>query len=87
MHNVPTDFLAACAGVLAVLQGLSIFLTYLSTAAKQIESRSTWIASDGTVFEEYALPEIESSHVMLQDFEETHGEALLSLPLRIQAHG
>jgi hypothetical protein len=87
MHNLPTDFLAACVGILAVLQGLSILLTHLGTAAKQIEGRSTWVAHDGTVFEEYALTEIEGSQVMLHDFEDTLGEQLLSIPLRIQANG
>jgi hypothetical protein len=76
MHNVPIDFLVACAGTLAVLQGLSILLTNLETAAKRIEGRSTWIARDGTVFEEFEVTELESSEVMRQEFEETSHEAL-----------
>lgn len=87
MHNLPIDFLAACVGILAVLQGLSILLTNLEVAAKQIEGRSTWVAADGTVFEEYALPEIDNSSVMLHDFEGTLGEHIVSLPLRPQANG
>jgi hypothetical protein len=71
MHNMPIDFLAACVGTLAILQGLSILLTRLETASKQIEGRSTWIAHDGTVFEEFAISELESSQIMQQEFEET----------------
>lgn len=82
---MPIDLLAACVGILAVLQGLSILLTGLDTAAKQIEGRSTWIAKDGTVFEEFALSEIGSSQVMLHDFEESRGEALLAGPLNVHA--
>jgi hypothetical protein len=55
MHNMPIDFLAVSLVTLAVLQGLSILLTNLEIAAKQIEGRSTWIARDGTVFEEFAV--------------------------------
>jgi len=87
MHNVPIDFLAACAGTLAVLQGLSMLLASLEIAAKRIEGRSTWIAHDGTVFEEFAVSELESSQVMQQDFEETRGEALLATPLSLHANG
>jgi hypothetical protein len=87
MHNMPIDFIAACVGILAVLQGLSILLTNLETASKQIESRSTWIASDGTVFEEFAVTELESSQVMLHDFEESRGEALLAGPLSPHLNG
>jgi hypothetical protein len=80
---MPIDFLIACFLVLAVLQGLSILLTNLEVAAHRIEGRSTWIAKDGTVFEEFAVAEIENSQIMLQDFEESRGEALLvgHLPL------
>jgi hypothetical protein len=87
MHNMPIDFLAACVGTLAVLQALSMLLTHLETAAKKIEGRSTWIARDGTVFEEFAVSELESSQVMLHDFEETRGEALLATPLSLHANG
>jgi hypothetical protein len=76
MHNIPIDFLAACVGTLAALQGLSILLTNLETAAKRIEGRSTWTARDGTVFEEFAVTELESSQVMRHEFEETCPEAL-----------
>jgi len=76
MHNVPLDFLAACVGTLAALQGLSILLTHLETAAKRIEGRSTWIARDGTVFEEFAVTELKSSEVMRHEFEETSHEVL-----------
>ena len=87
MHNVPIDFLAACAGTLAVLQALSMLLTHLETAAKKIEGRSTWIARDGTTFEEFSVSELERSQVMLHDFEETRGEALLTTPLSLHANG
>jgi hypothetical protein len=74
---MPIDFIAASVATLIILKGLSILLTGLETAAKQIEGRSTWVASNGTVFEEFAISEIESSQVMLHDFEESRGEALL----------
>ncbi len=83
MHNMPIEILAACVGILAVLQGLSVLLTGLETAAKQIEGRSTWIAKDGTVFEEFAVAELDGSQVMLRDFEESRGEALLAGPLNL----
>jgi hypothetical protein len=35
-HNMPIDLLAAFVGVLAALQGLSMLLTNLEVAAKQI---------------------------------------------------
>jgi hypothetical protein len=75
MHNMPTDLLAATVGILAVLQGLSIFLTNLETAAKRIEGRSTWIAPDGTAFEEFAFSELKGSQIMQQEFVETRTEA------------
>jgi hypothetical protein len=78
MHNVPLDLLAAFVGTLAALQGLSMLLTNLEVAAKQIEGRSTWIAKDGTVFEEFAVEELETSQVMLHDFEESRGQAILA---------
>ena len=87
MHNVPIDFLAACAATLAILQGLSMLLANLETAAKQIEGRSTWIARDGTVFEEFAVSELESSRIMQQDFEETCSEAALAGQLSLHANG
>jgi len=87
MHNMPIDFLAACVGTLAVLQALSILLTSLETAANRIEGRSTWIAKDGTVFEEFAVSELERSQVMQQDFKEIRTEALLASSLNLRADG
>ncbi len=84
MHNMPIDLLAAFVAVLAALQGLSILLTGLDTAAKQIEGRSSWRAADGTIFEEFAVAELDHSQVMLHDFEGSRGEALLTSPLRTQ---
>jgi hypothetical protein len=78
MHNMPIDLLAAFVGILAVLQALSMLLTNLEVASKQIEGRSSWTARDGTVFEEFAVSELETSQVMLADFEESRGEALLA---------
>ena len=75
---MPIEILAACVGVYAVLQALSVLLTGLEVAAKQIEGRSTWIAKDGTVFEEFAVSEIENSQVMLRDFEVSRGEPVLA---------
>lgn len=74
------EIIAAFIGCLAAFQGLSMMLTNLDIAAKQIEGRSTWIAADGTKFEEFAVKEIEGSQIMLQDFEESRGESLLALP-------
>ena len=87
MHNMPIDFLAVSFVTLAVLQGLSIFLTNLEVAAKQIEGRSTWIARDGTVFEEFAVSELESSQVMQHEFEETRPEAPLAGHLSLHLNG
>ena len=75
---MPIEILAACVGVYAVLQALSVLLTGLEVAAKQIEGRSTWIAKDGTVFEEFAVSEIENSQVMLRDFEVSRGEPVMA---------
>jgi hypothetical protein len=86
MHNMPIDLIAACVGIFAVLQALSLLLTGLETAAKQIEGRSTWIARDGTVFEEFAVSEIYNSQVMLRDFEESRGEALLASSLNLRSN-
>jgi len=87
MHNVPIDFLAAAFIVLTVLQGLSILLTHLEIAAKRIEGRSTWIARDGTVYEEFLVSELEGSQIMQQDFEETCSEAVLPGHLTLQPNG
>ena len=87
MHNMPIDFLAVSLVTLAVLQGLSILLANLEIAAKQIEGRSTWIARDGTVFEEFAASELESSQVMQHEFEETRSEAPLAVPLSLPTNG
>jgi hypothetical protein len=81
MHNMPIDLLAAFIGIFAVLQALSMLLTNLEVAAKQIEGRSSWTARDGTVFEEFAVSELETSQVMLRDFEESRSEALLAAPV------
>jgi hypothetical protein len=81
MHTVPLDIIAACVGTLAALQGLSVLLTHLQTAAKQIEGRSTWIARDGTVFDEFAVSELESSNIMKQEFEEEISEVALAVHL------
>jgi len=87
IHNMPIDFLASSLVTLAVLQGLSILLTNLEIAAKRIEGRSTWIAHDGTVFEEFAISELESSQVMQQEFEETRSEAPLAAHLSFYPNG
>ena len=87
MHNMPIEFLIACAGILAVLQGLSIFLTGLEAASKRIEGRSTWVAKDGTVFEEFEVPELERSQIMQQDFKEVSADALLAGTLTLHANG
>ena len=87
MHNMPIDFLAVSLVTLAVLQGLSILLTNLEIAAKQIEGRSTWIARDGTVFEEFAVSELESSQVMQHEFEETRSEVPLAGHLSLPTNG
>jgi hypothetical protein len=60
--------------VLAALQGLSLFLTGLETAAKRIEGRSTWIAKDGTAFEEFAVSELKVSGIMQGEFNESGNE-------------
>jgi hypothetical protein len=87
MHNMPIDLLAAFVGIFAVMQGLSILLSGLDTAAKQIEGRSSWTAKDGTTFEEFAVPEIETSHVMLHDFEESRGSAVLAGSQNVPVNG
>ena len=84
---MPIDLLAAFVGVFAVMQALSLLLSGLDAAAKQIEGRSSWIAKDGTAFEEFAVPELDRSLVMLHDFEESRGEALLAGPLKVPANG
>ena len=87
MHNVPIDFLAASLATCAVLQGLSILLANLEKAANQIEGRSTWIARDGTAFEEFAVSELESSKIMQLEFEETCSEAPLAGHLSLPTNG
>jgi hypothetical protein len=87
MHNIPIDFIAACVGILSALQGLSILLTNLEIAAKRIEGRSTWIARDGTAFEEFAVSELENSNVMKQDFEVSRSEAYLAGVLSVHSNG
>lgn len=87
MHNLPIDFIAASLLVLAVLQGLSLFLKNLEVAARHIESHSTWTAPDGTVFEEASLQEIESSQVMLHDYEQTRAGSFGPVRLTLHANG
>ena len=77
---MPIELLAAFIGSLGALQGLSLLLTHLDIAAKRIEGRSTWVAPDGTKFEEFAFSEIEGSHIMQQDFQESRAESLLAMP-------
>jgi hypothetical protein len=84
---MPIDFLAVSLVTLAVLQGLSILLTNLEIAAKQIEGRSTWTARDGTVFEEFAVEELESSRVMQREFGETCSEAPFAGRLSLPTNG
>ena len=87
MHNIPLDFLAACVGVLAALQGLSILLSNLEIAAKRIEGRSTWISRNGTVFEEFAVSELQTSQIMKRDFAETRPEdGPLSGPIGVRSN-
>jgi hypothetical protein len=81
MHTVPLDIIAACVGTLAALQGLSLLLTHLQTAARKIEGRSTWIARDGTVFDEFEVTELESSEVMKHEFEEIRSEVAMAVHL------
>ena len=87
MHNMPTDLIAACVGILAGLQVLSIIITGLETAAKRIEGRSTWVAKDGSVFEEFEVTELERSQVMQQEFKDLRAESLLAGSLKLQANG
>ena len=71
--------------VLAALQGLSVFLTGMETAAKRIEGRSTWIAKDGTVFEEFAVKELEASRIMQGDFKESGNDLVWEGALPVSA--
>ena len=72
--------------VLAALQGLSILLTGLETAAKRIDGRSTWIAKDGTVFEEFAVKELEASRIMQGDFKESGNDLVFEGALPVSAN-
>ena len=87
MHNLPIDFIAASVLVYSALQGLTIFLNHLQSAAKAIESHATWVAPDGTVFEEVGLQEMESSQVMLHDFEQNHSGSFGPVSLNLQTNG
>ena len=87
MHNLPIDYIAAALLVLAILQGLSLFLANLQVAARQIESHATWTAPDGTTFEEVSLQEIESSQVMLHDFEQNRTGSFGPARLTLHANG
>ena len=71
MHNLPLDFIAGSLLVLVALQGLSVLLANLEIVSKQIEARSNWVAPNGTVFEEFALEQIEKSEVMQHEFEQS----------------
>jgi hypothetical protein len=86
MHNM-LESLFAIIAVLAVLQGLSVLLTHLETAAHRIEGRATWVARDGTVFEEFDVPELEGSRVMQHDFDESRSEALLARQFHVRSNG
>jgi len=72
--------------VLAALQGLSILLSGLETAAKRIDGRSTWIAKDGTVFEEFAVKELEASRIMQGDFKESGNDLVWEGALPVSAN-
>jgi hypothetical protein len=72
------EIIAAFVGVLGTLQALSMILTNMETAAKQIEGRSTWTAADGTTFEEFAVTELEGSQIMKQDFDVSRAEAIMA---------
>ena len=72
------EILAAFLGIFGALQVLSMILTNLESAAKQIEGRSTWTASDGTTFEEFAVTELENSQIMKQDFDVSRAEAIMA---------
>ena len=71
--------------VLAALQGLSILLSGLETAAKRIDGRSTWIAKYGTVFEEFAVKELEASRIMQGDFKESGNDLVWEGALPVSA--
>jgi hypothetical protein len=73
-----TDLIAAFIGVFGTLQVLSMLLSNLEIASKQIEGRSTWTAADGTTFEEFAVTELESSQIMRQDFDGSRAEAIMA---------
>jgi hypothetical protein len=78
MQNIPIDVLAAFIGVYAALQCLSMLLTSLEVAAKRIEGRSTWVAKDGTMFEEFAFSELQGSNIMKKDFEESTSDVIFA---------
>jgi hypothetical protein len=82
MHNLPIEFGAAALLVWGVLQSLSVLLTHLDTASKQIEARSNWTAPDGTLFEEVALEQFDKSGVMQHEFEQIRSDAFLPGHLR-----
>jgi hypothetical protein len=73
-----TDLIAAFVGVFAALHVLSMLLTNLQVASKQVDGRSTWTAADGTTFEEFAVTEMETSDIMKQDFEVSRTEAIMA---------
>ncbi len=78
MHQIPTDLLAAFIGVYAAFQALTIFLSYMNVAEKRLEGRSTWVAKDGTAFNEFSPTEIEASNILKREFEENTSDANLA---------
>jgi hypothetical protein len=79
MHNLPIGFLAVCFVTTLVLQGLSILIANIEIAAKQIEARATWVAPDGSVFEEFVVGHAEGSEATLQrEFDQPRSEVLLA---------
>jgi len=86
MYNILLISLVACVGTLAVLQGLSISFSWTRYRRQSIEGRSTWIAKDATVFEEFAVTELDGSQSMLHDFEVSRGEAIIAASDELQSH-
>ena len=78
MHLPASEILAAFVGIYAAFQALTLLLTYLNAAEKQLEGRSTWTAKDGTAFEEFSVSEIAASNVLKRDFEESTSEAIFA---------
>ena len=64
MNNLPIDFITVCLIFSLVMQAFSVWLTKLNEADSHILDRSTWIAHDGTMFEEYEVDGIEGSQIV-----------------------